>query len=278
MQCTLEDEPICERLRRNETLDAAVSSDEREPAFFVEHRERAFRRSIDVDHGHAGAHRVARRRVGAELGDRGLEPPTGQNAHDPARLDDGEVVLETVRELRRDLAQRRVCTDDVEAGDLQIGDRHARERRARLLMRPLGGGSGPDEERDEEQHRLKNSPAIAKSTAIDCPRRAAISVARTRGSRIAKSARATRPPSMGNAGSTLNAAREAFIQKSWTANARTVASSNARATAHAATASTTLTAGPAIATSSSCFGWSGMRSILATPPMGSSVMSRVRIP
>ena len=39
-------------------------------------------------------------------------------------------------------------------------------------------------------------------------------------------------------------------------------------------AMTTLTAGPARATHSSCFGSSGMRSIRATPPMGSRVMSR----
>jgi len=43
-------------------------------------------------------------------------------------------------------------------------------------------------------------------------------------------------------------------------------------------AMTTLTAGPAAATHSSCSGSSGIRSSRATPPMGSRVISRVRIP
>jgi hypothetical protein len=40
----------------------------------------------------------------------------------------------------------------------------------------------------------------------------------------------------------------------------------------------TLTAVPATATQNSCIGWSGIRSSRATPPIGSSVMSRVRMP
>ena len=41
---------------------------------------------------------------------------------------------------------------------------------------------------------------------------------------------------------------------------------------------TTLTAGPASATTSSSPGFSGMRSRLATPPKGQSVTSGVRMP
>ena len=39
-----------------------------------------------------------------------------------------------------------------------------------------------------------------------------------------------------------------------------------------------LTAGPAIATAISWLGFSGMRSMEATPPIGSSVTSAVRMP
>ena len=43
-------------------------------------------------------------------------------------------------------------------------------------------------------------------------------------------------------------------------------------------AMTTFTAGPASATMISCRGFSGMRSSRASPPIGSSVMSGVRMP
>ena len=45
-----------------------------------------------------------------------------------------------------------------------------------------------------------------------------------------------------------------------------------------AAAIATFTAGPAIATTISCWGLSGMRWRRATPPMGSKTMSRVTIP
>ncbi|MNY72669.1 hypothetical protein D3C86_2112780 [compost metagenome] len=44
------------------------------------------------------------------------------------------------------------------------------------------------------------------------------------------------------------------------------------------TAIATFTSGPAIAIANSCPGSSGMRSSLATPPIGRSVMSGVRMP
>src|SRR5213083_889053 len=80
---------------------------------------------------------------------------------------------------------------------------------------------------------------------------------------------------MGNAGSRLNAARLTLIQSLWLRKPPPpcptalygAGPEPSASTARRMAANTTFTAGPARATSSSCFGWSGIRSSLDTPPI-----------
>src|SRR3972149_1606347 len=117
---------------------------------------------------------------------------------------------------------------------------------------------------------------MANRMAMPCPTVAAIWVARAYGSRRASSARSTRPPSMGNAGSRLKATSTTLTHMSWLTRpppTRTASESDqrlvvSRSETNRATAITTLTAGPASATHSSWPGSSGIRSRRATPPTG----------
>ena len=115
---------------------------------------------------------------------------------------------------------------------------------------------------------------------------AAIWVARSRPKRMARIARSTRPPSMGKAGRRLNRTRAMLTAMSCVTKSSLPCSIWAmrsgvklppKSTSSTA-AMTTLTAGPATAITSSWLGRSGMRSMLATPPIGRRVMSRVSMP
>ena len=103
--------------------------------------------------------------------------------------------------------------------------------------------------------------------------------------RSASKARNTRPPSIGKAGIRLNTTRNRFAVASRASSpeygscgAMLSAGGRPPRKANRTPAITTFTAGPARATTSSCFGSSGMRSSRATPPMGSKVTSGVWMP
>ena len=101
-----------------------------------------------------------------------------------------------------------------------------------------------------------------------------------------RSARSTRPPSMGNAGIMLNRARKRLttVNRSASANlplstaANWVGSAWLPVSTSNTTAIATFTAGPASAISNSWIGSSGMRASRATPPIGSNVTSGVSMP
>ena len=91
---------------------------------------------------------------------------------------------------------------------------------------------------------------------------------------------------MGNAGIRLNtssatlaaAIRPTSVVCACSSCAICVKSNRAPSTMMSTSAITRFTAGPASATTISCDGFSGMRSSEATPPIGSSVTSGVRMP
>ena len=126
--------------------------------------------------------------------------------------------------------------------------------------------------------------------AMNCPIPAAICVARTGGMFMASTARSTRPPSIGKAGIRLNSTSMTFSCS--TVNRKPLTPPRPRGCARpsgagpagqdqyqrqAPAAMTTLTAGPARAIQNSCFGF-GRFSMLATPPMGYSVMLDTGMP
>ena len=115
---------------------------------------------------------------------------------------------------------------------------------------------------------------------------AATSVARTWPRRVASRARSTRPPSMGNAGIRLNSARNRLTSARRSTSetlllstaARLWTSRCARIPTISTSAIATFTSGPAMAIRNSSLGFSGMRSSLATPPIGSRITSGVATP
>ena len=126
-------------------------------------------------------------------------------------------------------------------------------------------------------------PTNANSTAITCPTPAARLVARPYDVNIASSERKTRPPSIGNAGNMLNRTKPTLAQNSRIRNEPIIAAgvnttpivSIVLSTMNNTPAMATFTAGPASATANSWLGRSGMRSRLATPPIGNNVILRV---
>ena len=131
-----------------------------------------------------------------------------------------------------------------------------------------------------------NRPPSPKRTAMTCPTAAAALVALKCPMRIESSARSTRPPSMGNAGSMLKTIIARFTPIVFPT--RFVVSDvgfnsplspiNGTVIMSSTVAITTLTAGPARATISSSCGCLGIRSKRATPPMGIRMMSLVCTP
>ena len=106
---------------------------------------------------------------------------------------------------------------------------------------------------------------------------------------MASSARKTRPPSMGKAGMRLNTSRMtlatatcarklAYGPSKAICEGSTIPSAPTPSTSASTRAITRFTAGPASATTISWLGFSGMRSMEATPPIGNSVTSGVRMP
>lgn len=100
----------------------------------------------------------------------------------------------------------------------------------------------------------------ANSTAIACPALAAITVARTAGRRMARSARRARPPSVGKAGKRLKNASERLIHRSSESSGLPAATSRSGTSGRfisaisprMSPARARLTAGPATAMRSSC--------------------------
>lgn len=132
----------------------------------------------------------------------------------------------------------------------------------------------------------RNRPTVPIRNATPFPIPAATRVAQTRSRFQESNARSTRPPSIGNAGIRLKSTRKRFAtinakgagaESSWASN-WPLGSAESRHQTNAPTAITTFTRGPATAINSSCRGVSPVDSIRASPPMGSSVTSRVRIP
>ena len=118
--------------------------------------------------------------------------------------------------------------------------------------------------------------------------RAAISVAFTRSNFMASSARNTLPPSIGKAGMRLKTASRMFTRKRLNRKLEDDMCASmssmlgippvSRSTKNSTMAITRFTAGPASATHSSCTGFSGIFSMLATPPMGNNTIFLVVMP
>ena len=128
------------------------------------------------------------------------------------------------------------------------------------------------------------SPHSPIPSASTWPMRVARSVARTRPILSASKARNARPPSMGKAGNRLNMARNRLAaarsgsRRLGPLSLRLANTAFGPSTAIITPAMTTLTSGPASATTNSCPGFSGIWSIRATPPIGSRMTSRVCAP
>ena len=200
---------------------------------------------------------------------------------------DGEFVLGGPQQQPGGITDRRLRSErfkmrnhgfrDAEVSRHILEAYHLRFRRRREI----------DEDRDEDEQRVaadQSDESEHEGERLADPRG---DVRRcVRGYQSASTARRTRPPSIGKAGMRLNSTRKMFTEASRTMKPSAGLSSRCSASKSkcvfirriSAAAMTMFTAGPASATTISWPGFSGIRSSRASPPIGSSVMSGVRIP